>query len=76
MAGALLAAGADAGAACAFVISWTLLGYARAIVWELPFFGLDFVTWRILFSRPLPIIAGVAARIVWKLAMNREGDAA
>ena len=43
VAGALLAAGADAGAACAFVISWTLIGYTRAIVWELPFFGLDFV---------------------------------
>src|SRR4030095_9848612 len=46
VAAAFLAAGADAGAACAFVISWTLLGYARALVWELPFFGLDFVTWR------------------------------
>ena len=54
VAGALLAAGADAGAACAFVISWTLIGYTRAIVWELPFFGLDFVTWRIIFSLPLP----------------------
>jgi len=72
VAGALLLAGADAGAACAFVISWTLLGYARAIVWELPFFGLDFVTWRIIFSLPLPILAGLAARILWKLAFKRE----
>lgn len=75
VAGALLIAGADAGAACAFVISWTLLGYARAIVWELPFFGVDFVTWRILFSLPLPILAGLAARLIWKLAMKREGAA-
>ena len=30
VAGAFLAAGADAGAACAFVISWTLIGYTRA----------------------------------------------
>ena len=66
VAGAFLAAGADAGAACAFVISWTLLGYTRAIVWELPFFGLDFVTWRIIFSLPLPIIAGLAARAIWQ----------
>ncbi len=73
VAGALLVAGADAGAACAFVISWTLLGYARAIVWELPFFGIDFVSWRILFSLPLPIIAGLAARALWKLAAKREG---
>jgi uncharacterized membrane protein YraQ (UPF0718 family) len=75
VAGALLIAGADAGAACAFVISWTLLGYARAIVWELPFFGLDFVTWRIIFSIPLPIIAGLAARAIWKLAMKPEDSA-
>jgi uncharacterized membrane protein YraQ (UPF0718 family) len=75
VAGALLIAGADAGAACAFVISWTLLGYARAIVWELPFFGIDFVTWRIVFSIPLPIIAGLLARAIWKFAMKSE-DAA
>jgi uncharacterized membrane protein YraQ (UPF0718 family) len=75
IAGALLAAGADAGAACAFVISWTLLGYARAIVWELPFFGLDFVTWRIIFSLPLPILAGLAARAAWRVMMRKEGAA-
>ena len=66
VAAAFLAAGADAGAACAFVISWTLIGYTRAIVWELPFFGLDFVTWRIIFSLPLPILAGLAARYAWR----------
>lgn len=76
VAGAFLAAGADAGAACAFVISWTLLGYTRAIVWELPFFGLDFITWRIIFSLPLPILAGVAARIAWRFMRERDGGAA
>jgi uncharacterized membrane protein YraQ (UPF0718 family) len=66
VAGSFLVAGADVGAACAFVISWTLIGYTRAIVWELPFFGLDFVTWRILFSLPLPILSGLAARYAWR----------
>src|SRR3954452_23621907 len=66
IAAAFLAAGADAGAACAFVISWPLLGYTRAIVWELPFFGLDFVTWRVVVSLPLPILAGFAARPLWR----------
>jgi uncharacterized membrane protein YraQ (UPF0718 family) len=75
VAGAFLAAGADAGAACAFVISWTLLGYTRAIVWELPFFGLDFVTWRILVSLPLPILSGLAARAIWKFLLRRNGGA-
>lgn len=75
VAGAFLAAGADAGAACAFVISWTLLGYTRAIVWELPFFGLDFVVWRVIFSLPLPILAGLAARWIWKYMQTRQGRA-
>ena len=75
IAGAFLAAGADAGAACAFVISWTLIGYTRAIVWELPFFGLDFVTWRIIFSLPLPILAGLAARAAWRVMKRRAGAA-
>ena len=72
VAGAFLAVGADAGAACAFVISWTLLGYTRAIVWELPFFGADFVTWRVIFSLPLPILAGLAARFAWRHLLRHE----
>ena len=76
IAAAFLAAGADAGAACAFVISWTLLGYARALVWELPFFGLDFISWRILFSIPLPIIAGIAGRAIWQIPLKRNGGTA
>ena len=76
VAGAFLAVGADAGAACAFVISWTLIGYTRAIVWELPFFGPDFVLWRVIFSLPLPILAGIAARAIWKFIARRNGNAA
>ena len=68
---ALLALGADAGAVVAFVTCWTLLGYARALVWELPFFGPDFVTWRIAAAVPLPILAGLAARAVVKPAERR-----
>lgn len=60
---ALLAVGADAGVAVAFITSWTLLGYSRALVWELPFFGPDFVLWRIIACVPLPIVAGLLARL-------------
>ncbi len=59
---ALLVAGADAGAAAAFVSAWLLLGLNRAIVWEVPFFGLDFVGLRMLVSAPMPILLGFAAR--------------
>ena len=64
VAGAFLVMGADAGAVVAFIVSWTLIGYTRALVWERPFFGSDFVIWRIVEALPLPIIAGVLARIV------------
>jgi uncharacterized membrane protein YraQ (UPF0718 family) len=63
VAGAFLVMGADAGAVVAFIVSWTLIGYTRALVWELPFFGSDFVIWRIIEALPLPIIAGLLARI-------------
>jgi uncharacterized membrane protein YraQ (UPF0718 family) len=76
VAAAFLAAGADAGAACAFVIAWTLLGYSRVLVWELPFFGLEFISWRLLFSLPLPVIAGLAARAIWQLLLERRDGAA
>jgi uncharacterized membrane protein YraQ (UPF0718 family) len=62
VAGALLVMGADAGAVVAFIVSWTLIGYTRALIWELPFFGSHFVIWRIVGALPLPIIAGLLAR--------------
>jgi uncharacterized membrane protein YraQ (UPF0718 family) len=64
VAGAFLAVGADVGAALAFVTSWTLLGYARALVWELPFFGPDFVLWRMAVAPLFPLIVGVLGRLV------------
>ncbi|MBN8919998.1 MAG: permease [Rhizobiales bacterium] len=62
IAGTLVAMGADLGAMVALIVSWSLIGYARALVWELPFFGIDFVGWRILLAAPLPIVAGLFAR--------------
>jgi uncharacterized membrane protein YraQ (UPF0718 family) len=62
VAAAFLAIGADAGTAIAFITSWMLLGYNRALVWELPFFGPDFVVWRIVVSLPIPILAGLLGR--------------
>ncbi len=75
VAGAFLAMGADAGAVVAFIVSWTLIGYTRALVWELPFFGSEFVIWRIVEALPLPILAGVLARIAVRAGFAREpGD--
>jgi uncharacterized membrane protein YraQ (UPF0718 family) len=66
VAGAFLVMGADAGAVVTFIVSWTLIGYTRALVWELPFFGSEFVIWRIVEALPLPIVAGLLARITMR----------
>jgi len=72
VAGAFLAMGADAGAVVAFITCWTLCGYTRALVWELPFFGPHFVIWRIIAALPLPLIAGLLARMALRAGFARE----
>jgi uncharacterized membrane protein YraQ (UPF0718 family) len=75
VASALLLVGADIGATIAFITSWTLIGYTRALVWEIPFFGLDFVIWRTLISLPLPVITGLLARLLARTVAKNWGDA-
>ena len=73
VAAAFMAVGAGTGATIAFVTSWTLLGYNRALVWELPFFGADFVIWRGLAALPLPIVAGLLAQWLARWFDVRKG---
>jgi hypothetical protein len=65
VASALLSVGADFGATIAMVVSWTLIGYGRAIAWELPIMGTDFTLWRIVISLPMPVLAGALGRLVY-----------
>lgn len=65
VASALLAVGADFGATIAMVVSWTLVGYGRAVAWELPIMGTDFTLWRVVISLPMPILAGALGRFVY-----------
>src|SRR5436190_3305035 len=65
VASALLTVGADFGATIAMVVSWTLIGYGRAVAWELPILGTDFRLWRLLISLPLPVLAGAVGRFVY-----------
>jgi uncharacterized membrane protein YraQ (UPF0718 family) len=75
VAAAFLVLGADVGTAVAFITAWNLLGYNRALIWELPFFGAEFVGWRILIALPLPIAAGLLARsAVHMLGARWGGD--
>jgi len=67
----LAQAGADRGAVIAFVLSWSLNGFARILIWEIPVLGLDFTALRVLCSLPLPVLAGWIARRL-PLAWNPE----
>jgi uncharacterized membrane protein YraQ (UPF0718 family) len=53
--------GAGTGPVIAFITAWTLLGFNRFVVWEIPFFGTELVFTRLLFSLPLPLFAGYFA---------------
>jgi uncharacterized membrane protein YraQ (UPF0718 family) len=59
---ALYMAGADRGSLVAYLTSWSLLGFQRVMVWELPLLGPEFAFLRLLANLPLPIIAGILAR--------------
>ena len=74
VASALLAVGADFGAIIAMVVSWTLIGYGRAVAWELPIMGIDFTLWRIVISLPLPILAGALGRFVYVRMYPKGAD--
>jgi hypothetical protein len=46
-----------------FYFSGTKMGKPRAGDGSWPFFGADFVIWRMIAAIPLPIIAGLLARV-------------
>ena len=64
IAGAFIAMGADVASAITLITSWTMIGLNRTLVWELAFFGFDFVGWRWLAALPLPILAGFLVRLL------------
>jgi uncharacterized membrane protein YraQ (UPF0718 family) len=79
VASALLAVGADFGAVIAMVVSWVLIGYGRAIAWELPILGTDFTIWRIVTCLPIPVLAGALGRFLYlrfasQLGLDREAE--
>jgi len=54
--------GADRGALVAYLTGWSLLGFQRTLIWELPLLGGEFTLYRIAAVIALPILAGVIAR--------------
>ena len=61
----------EVGATIAMVVSWTLIGYGRAVAWEMPIMGADFTLWRIVISLPMPILAGALGRVVYVRVRHR-----
>lgn len=61
---ALALAGADIGAVVTYLTAWSILGLHRIVIWELPLLGPDFALARVLASLPLPLFAGIIARLL------------
>ena len=60
----LAQAGADRGALICFILAWGLNGFQRVLVWEVPLLGADFALLRFVCGLPLPILAGLIARLL------------
>ncbi len=54
--------GADRGALVAYITAWSLLGFQRFLVWELPLLGPEISLFRILVVFWMPVLAGLIAR--------------
>ncbi|WP_193368473.1 permease [Pelagibius marinus] len=65
---ALRGAGADIGTTTAFLTGWALLNLNRTLVWEMSFFGHDFVFLRYGLSLAVPLLLGLAARLIFAAA--------
>nr|WP_245217103.1 hypothetical protein [Neoroseomonas nitratireducens] len=65
----LAGAGADRGALVAYILSWSLNGFQKLLVYEMPLLGPDFAILRTLLTLPMPMLAGWIARrlpIAWE----------
>jgi len=58
---ALWQSGAGFGVCVAYLTAWSVLGIQRALVWEIPLLGADFVLLRLAASLVLPLVAGILA---------------
>ena len=54
--------GADRGALVAYLTGWSLLGFQRMLVWELPLLGSEITLYRVAAVLVLPVVAGLIAR--------------
>jgi len=62
---ALLKSGAGIGPLVAYISAWSLLGFNRFVVFEIPLLGLKLSLTRLAASMVFPIIIGTLARFLW-----------
>jgi uncharacterized membrane protein YraQ (UPF0718 family) len=65
----LASAGADRGALVAYILGWSLNGFQKLLVYEVPLLGPEFAVMRTLITLPMPMVAGWIARklpIAWE----------
>ncbi|MEQ8349644.1 MAG: hypothetical protein RIB84_17150 [Sneathiellaceae bacterium] len=60
----LAGTGADIGACITYLTAWSVIGLHRLIMWEVPLLGVDLALLRFGACLILPLIAGIAARIL------------
>lgn len=63
---ALNEAGASAATLNAYITAWSVNGFQRVLVWEIPFMGPEFALLRFIVSIPLSFIAGLITRAMLK----------
>lgn len=68
---ALIASGAAPGPVAAYLTAWSLMGWHRVVIWELPLLGAQYTVARFIASLALPIIVGLAMPFVLRLLEAR-----
>ncbi len=78
LAAALYDSGADIGTTVAFITSWSVLNVIRLFVWDIPLLGAELSLVRLAASLPLPLLAGLFARLLTRRIAEpaRAGDEA
>lgn len=61
----LYASGVGIGPLVSYLSAWSLYGFQRVIMWEVPFLGLKVVAVRLLASILLPLVAGWISQFLW-----------
>jgi len=58
------AMGADRGTMVTYITAWATLGLQRILTWDIPMMGFDLSALRFVATLPLPVVAGLIARML------------